>query len=84
MSRHYRELTDSGVHNLAAAILLRAALDTEYCVTCRDREHRHCERGEYCHVMRFWASPWARLLCDEVGLRYVSVLRWAMRKEAAA
>ena len=77
-------MTAEGWHNLAAAILLQAARDAGMCSHCVDRERRRCDTGPWCDVVRFWASPWARLLCDEVNLDYPSALRWVLQREAEA
>ena len=63
-----------GWHNLAVAVLLRAAHDTGQCGvapcphTCRTY-------GEWCDLGRFWRSDWARLLCEEAGINYRRVQR---------
>ena len=77
-------MTYSGAHNLAVAILLRAAEDTGHCGVAPQCPHGCSIPGAMCDMERFWESPWARILCDEVGIDNDMVIRWARQRERTA
>jgi len=82
-------LNDEALHKLTAEILLRAVKDTGVCPAWHKGCGRECARHktererEYCDVQGFWDSPWAEVLCTEMGLE-MQVVADKMRQKGVA